>query len=261
MVHADGAEGKRSAGRLGRPLCVDCYDYASHAVWQWFAPDMWRRFTITLHRSLAHHPGLPAARLCEEATVQYAEGGGVPAPWRCPLHALIRLDGPRSANGYEHPTLSRPTIWPSWSPGRRYLAHYATKTATDDVAPTTAHARRLQTTIADLDLRAQVAALGGISEFKLLGHCVRMLGFRGLFATKSRRYSITLGQLRRARRRTRPHRRRRASGTPLDLAGLEADLLADGGGDHPRHRPLVLPRHRLVNDGEMASRPPRRLAP
>ena len=55
-----------------------------------------------------------------------------------------------------------------------------------------------------------------------------MLGFRGPFASKSRRYSLTLGALRRARRRAQAliadHR---AHGRPLDLAALEADLLAD----------------------------------
>jgi len=55
-----------------------------------------------------------------------------------------------------------------------------------------------------------------------------MLGFRGHFATKSRRYSITLGQLRRARQRAQARiAAHRASGRPLDLAALEADLLAD----------------------------------
>jgi hypothetical protein len=32
----------------GQPLCADCYDYQSHLVWQWWAPELWRRFTITL---------------------------------------------------------------------------------------------------------------------------------------------------------------------------------------------------------------------
>lgn len=55
-----------------------------------------------------------------------------------------------------------------------------------------------------------------------------MLAFRGHFATKSRRYSITLGQLRRARQRAQARiAASRASGTPLDLASLEADLLTD----------------------------------
>jgi hypothetical protein len=55
-----------------------------------------------------------------------------------------------------------------------------------------------------------------------------MLGFRGHFATKSRRYSVTLGALRRARRRAQALiAEHKADGRPLDLAVLEADLLAD----------------------------------
>ena len=54
-----------------------------------------------------------------------------------------------------------------------------------------------------------------------------MLGFRGHFSTKSRRYTITLGRLRRARRRYQrpsppPHR----EGRTLDVRDLD-DLLAD----------------------------------
>ena len=43
--------------QVGQPLCPDCYDYASQVVWQWWAPELWRRFTITLRRVLAHHLG------------------------------------------------------------------------------------------------------------------------------------------------------------------------------------------------------------
>jgi glycine/D-amino acid oxidase-like deaminating enzyme len=55
-----------------------------------------------------------------------------------------------------------------------------------------------------------------------------MLGFRGHFATKSRRYSVTLGKLRRARTRYQ-HLRAQAEreGRVLDTADLEARLLAD----------------------------------
>ena len=48
------------------------------------------------------------------------------------------------------------------------------------------------------------AADGIASPYALLGKWVHMLGFRGHFSTKSRRYSITLGALRRARPAGRP---------------------------------------------------------
>src|SRR4051794_8931130 len=44
---------------LGQPLCPDCYDYPSHVVWQWWAPDLWRRFPIPLRRLIAHVLGVP----------------------------------------------------------------------------------------------------------------------------------------------------------------------------------------------------------
>ena len=55
-----------------------------------------------------------------------------------------------------------------------------------------------------------------------------MLGFRGHFSTKSRRYSITLGRLRRARQRFQALAAdARRAGEPLDVRDLEARLLAD----------------------------------
>ena len=68
----------------------------------------------------------------------------------------------------------------------------------------------------------------GEEAYALLGKWVHMLGFRGHFASKSRRYSITLGALRRARRRAQVLiAQHQAEGRPLDLRALEADLLAD----------------------------------
>jgi hypothetical protein len=280
VVHADGADGPRSAGLLGQPLCPDCYDYASHVVWQWFAPDLWRRFTIALHRTLAQHLAVPAADLPTLATVQYAKVAEFQRRGAVHFHALIRLDGPRTPAGeavaeppsrvtaemlaalvteaastaqLHVPAVDDDDVARRLVFGRQldvrvvrahrpdddqaltaaqvagYLAKYSTKSATDDVASGTAHHRRLQATIADLDFRARVATFAtGSNSYELLGHWGRMLGFRGHFATKSRRYSITLGQLRRARQRAQARiAASRATGTPLDLASLEADLLAD----------------------------------
>jgi len=37
----------------GQPFCCDCYDYDAHVIWQWWAPELWRRFTIALSRLIA----------------------------------------------------------------------------------------------------------------------------------------------------------------------------------------------------------------
>ena len=38
---------------LGEPLCPDCYDYTGSVLFNACAPELWRRFAITL---LKHHP-------------------------------------------------------------------------------------------------------------------------------------------------------------------------------------------------------------
>ena len=68
----------------------------------------------------------------------------------------------------------------------------------------------------------------GLDHYALVGKWAHMLGFRGHFSTKSRRFSITLGKLRAARakyRRLVEHSQR--TGIPLDTRDLEARLLAD----------------------------------
>lgn len=84
---------------LGQPLCGNCYDYGSHVVWQWWAPDLWRRFTIALRRLIAHALGVPAIRLGEVATVQYAKVAEYQLRGVVHFHALVRLDGPRTLDG------------------------------------------------------------------------------------------------------------------------------------------------------------------
>ena len=40
---------------VGQPLCPDCYDYTGHVLFNWHAPELWRRFTIALRRVLSRH--------------------------------------------------------------------------------------------------------------------------------------------------------------------------------------------------------------
>jgi hypothetical protein len=104
-----------------------------------------------------------------------------------------------------------------------YVAKYATKAAEttgtvdrrlveraelDKLHGLPAHTRRLIETCWDLD-----AAYRG----RLLARWSHMLGFRGHFSTKSRRYSTTLGELRQARADWRARQERRAAGLSEDL--------------------------------------------
>ena len=78
----------------GQPLCPDCYDYTAHLIWQWWAPELWRRFTITLRRRIANHLGLSEARAREQVRVQFAKVAEFQRRGIIHFHALIRLDGP-----------------------------------------------------------------------------------------------------------------------------------------------------------------------
>ncbi|GGN07980.1 plasmid replication initiator protein [Terrabacter tumescens] len=273
--HGDGDE------LLGQPLCRDCYDYESHLVWQWWGPELWRRFTIDLRRALAKRLGVPESRLAECVTVQYAKVAEYQRRGIVHFHALIRLDGPKTDDGFapaaagltaallarlveqaaagvtfDAPPLhegdvtrrlrfgtqldSRPiaaarrtddpdrSLSPEQVAG--YLAKYATKSATDSTDIDSSHARRLRATIVAVADRIHADARRDdvpVRElpYGLLFKWRHMLGFRGHFSTKSRRYSTTLGQLR--RRRVRYERALAAAhreGRTLDVRDLD-DLL------------------------------------
>ena len=214
--------------------------------------------------------------------MQYAKVAEYQARGAVHFHALVRLDGPRTADGFAPAPVAIDATQLSWlvrdaaasvrlsvpgvdgedsdrvlafgrqldarpvRTGRRtddpdrtlspeqvagYLAKYATKSAQDTGVIDDPHHQKIRVTARDLAGRARAARRGPDAEedpYRLLGKWVHMLGFRGHFASKSRRYSVTLGVLRRARRRAQALiAESRASGRPLDLAGMEADLLAE----------------------------------
>jgi hypothetical protein len=281
VCHASHAEGDPI---LGQPLCGDCYDYPSHIVWQWWAPELWRRFTIALRRTLARALGISANQLAKIATVQFAKVAEYQLRGLIHFHALIRVDG-KTADDDSHAAApaqitaallssaietAAASVWLDAPPlfggdlVRRlrfgsqidarpvrdahrtddpeqqlapeqvagYLAKYATKSATDSTDATSPHLHRLRSTIAQTVDRQRFEAAATdapIAEhpYALLGKWAHMLGFRGHFSSKSRRYSVTLGRLRRAR--VRFQRRLAAAsreGRTLEARDLE-DLLAD----------------------------------
>ena len=64
------------------------------------------------------------------------------------------------------------------------------------------------------------------NPYRLLGKWAHMLGFRGHFASKSRRYSTTLGRLRSARRRFERAKAVSPDGI-VDVAALDQELADD----------------------------------
>jgi hypothetical protein len=264
----------------GVPLCGDCYDWDTAVAWQWWAPELWRRTTIALRRTIADALGVKDSKLGEVASIQYAKVAEYQARGMVHFHALIRLDGPTehgigspapvglpaallaelveqavasvrvTVPGVDDDDPTRVLAWGTQVEirpvldGHRsddpdqpmtpeqvagYLAKYATKDAgiTLDQGRANPHLARLARTCLDLHARAR-AHDPDESPYLLLGKWSDMLGFRGHFSTKSRRYSVTLGRLRRARARYQALTTDAArTGVPLDTHDLEARLMAD----------------------------------
>lgn len=273
---------------LGQPLCWECYDYASHVVWQWWAPELWRRFTITLKRLVADRMGVKEKQLPDYATLQYAKVAEYQMRGLIHFHTLIRLDGPKTDTGFAAAPdwltgdlvsdlveeaaaavrFTAPPVFevdlprvlafgaqvdtrPVRTGGRTddpehaltaeqvagYLAKYSTKSATDtvDANGLNPHLRRVEEVATEFAGLAEGAWAHAEIDvplndwpYGLLRKWAPSLGFRGHFATKSRRYSVTLGVLRRARRRAQALiADAQRDGRSIDLAAIEADLLAD----------------------------------
>src|SRR3954453_901931 len=259
--------------RLGTPLCVDCYDYLGHVLWQWHAPELWRRTTIALQRELARRCGLSVKTFARAAKVSYSKIAEFQARGLVHLHVPIRLDGPDGPDGAApdlpigtsdledgiHAAAANGFVdtKPRWGgTGHRlggggradyrvrwgsqvdtrtiteraprdtqrhsraalvhpeqvasYLAKYLTKTTTDfglhGRVRSAAHARAMGASQhAVLILQTAQDLAGEHEDYHLLLKHLATLGFRGHPLTKSRAFSVTFGQLRRARRRWRRH--------------------------------------------------------
>jgi hypothetical protein len=102
------ARHERTDPRLGVPLCLDCYDYPGHAVWNLMAGELWRRTTIAVNRYMRR---LARERGLADVPVPYTSNGKARVRWVPPFrlsfgkaaemqrraavhyHAIIRLDG------------------------------------------------------------------------------------------------------------------------------------------------------------------------
>lgn len=83
---------------VGQPICADCYDYAGHVLFAWHLPELWRRFTITLRRTLRRE--LRASGVDPDAVqVSFIKVVELQARLVPHIHALIRLDPRDTDNG------------------------------------------------------------------------------------------------------------------------------------------------------------------
>lgn len=261
-IHAD------EDPRLGQPLCLDCYDYAAHVAFNWYAPELWRRFTITLRRVLARDAGLTSKDFADRCRVSFVKVAEFQRRAVVHFHGLIRLDAP--TDDFELPqvdvtadelaeaireaaALVRLTVEMPDGPAlvlrfgeqtdtqainggetgeltperaAAYIAKYSTKAA-DDFGLTD---RQITLdALPRLGVNDHVARvvrtcwqLGGHESHDGLRRWLHMLGFRGHFASKSRRYSTTLGALRGERRE---YRRRQAAEQLRELLDDEPTTL------------------------------------
>jgi Replication initiator protein, pSAM2 len=79
---------------LGEPLCAECYDYVGHVLWQWHAPELWRRFKISLERTLGHLAGVSRDEFPDLVKVAHVKVVEFQARGLIHVHAVMRLDGP-----------------------------------------------------------------------------------------------------------------------------------------------------------------------
>jgi hypothetical protein len=84
----------RDDSRLGEPLCADCYDYTGAVLFNALASELWRRFTITLRRTLARQAGLTGKAFAAQVRVSYAKVAEYQRRGVVHFHAIVRLDGP-----------------------------------------------------------------------------------------------------------------------------------------------------------------------
>jgi hypothetical protein len=259
--------------RLGEPLCPSCYDSEAQVLWNALAPELWRRTTIAVYRTLGRLVGLHEGELRRLVRVSYAKVAEFQRRGAIHFHAVIRLDAATdcrcagclapppdrltaallekalraavAAVGVACPTLNeQPARYARWGEQfdvrnitradgdggelsaeqvAGYIAKYATK-ATESFgsgldrgvgADDLEHLDGLPVHVAEL-VRA-CWELGGCAELDSLRlrAWAHMLGFRGHWSTKSRRYSTTMTVLRRARVAF-AKRRRARDGVPLD---------------------------------------------
>jgi hypothetical protein len=166
----------RDDPRLGEPLCPDCYDYTGAVLFNACAPELWRRFTITLRRTLARQTGLTNKALAAQVRVSFAKVAEYQRRGVVHFHAIIRLDGPTG------PT----TAPPGW-------ATVALLTAAIDQAARAVHLETPATpglpvrTMGwgrELDTRP-ITATGGLTDSKVAAYVAK-------YATKAAEYTGTL---------------------------------------------------------------------
>lgn len=79
---------------VGQPLCVACYDYPGHVLWNAGASALWARMVDFLYWRLARAGGVPRSRIRRTLRAEYVRVAEYQARGLVHFHAAFRLDGP-----------------------------------------------------------------------------------------------------------------------------------------------------------------------
>lgn len=78
---------------IGQPLCVACYDYPGHVLWNAGASALWARMIDFLYWRLARAGGVPRSQIRRTVRVEYVRVAEYQARGLVHFHAAFRLDG------------------------------------------------------------------------------------------------------------------------------------------------------------------------
>jgi hypothetical protein len=166
----------REDDRLGEPLCPDCYDYTGAVLFNACAPELWRRFTITLQRTLARQAGLTSKALAAQARISYAKVAEYQRRGVVHFHAIIRLDGSTG------PTMA-PPAWATLALLTAAIDQAARTVSVTTPAAPGISARTMQWG-RQLDIRS-ITAHGDVTDTKVAGYLAK-------YATKAAECTGTL---------------------------------------------------------------------
>ncbi|MFF3072365.1 replication initiator [Kitasatospora sp. NPDC057936] len=79
---------------IGQPLCIDCYDYPGHVLWNAMAPALWKAFRDNLYHHIAVRTGSGRTAIRKLMRVSTAKVAEYQKRGAVHFHAVIRLDGP-----------------------------------------------------------------------------------------------------------------------------------------------------------------------
>ncbi|MFJ4793923.1 replication initiator [Kitasatospora purpeofusca] len=111
-----------NSGLVGAPVCVECYDYPGHVLWNAHAGRLWKAFGDTVYHRLASLVGVGRSAVRRLVRVSALKVAEYQRRGLVHFHAVVRLDGPSGAG----------EVPPSWATAE--VLTEAVRTAVGSVA-------------------------------------------------------------------------------------------------------------------------------